>query len=61
MTATGCGSDSITMTFSAETASPAPAGHKCGPKTKAWTTRVAPDRASAAPAISRSEETRMHV
>ena len=61
MTATGRGSDSIPMTFSPETASPAPAGHKCGRKTKVWTTRVAAEKASTAPTIIRSEETRMQV
>ena len=61
MTATGRGSDNIPMTFSPETASPAPAGHRCGRRTAAWTTSAAADRASAAPTISRSEETRMQV
>ena len=38
-----------------------PSGHKCGRKTTAWTSSVAADRASTAPTISRSEETRMQV
>ena len=61
ITATGRGSAIVPMTVSPETARPAPAGHRCGRRTKAWTTSVTADRASTAPTISRSVETRMQL
>ena len=49
MTATGCGAASVPITVSPDNASPAPAGHKCGRNTKAWSPSVTSEIAMTAP------------
>ena len=59
MTAIGRGAASVPITVSPDNARPAPAGHKCGRSTNAWSPSVTSEIAMNTPIRARSVEWRM--